>query len=166
MSRALRGFEDWSRRSIEERAPCLERLADLLERDRDMLMRIAVQEAKKTIPDALAEVREAVDFCRYYAAQARTDLQPVELPGPTGERNVIRMEGRGAWVCIAPWNFPLAIFLGQVIGGAGGRQQRRRQARLADARDRRLCGRPRPCGGHSRGRADPRRRPAATSARN
>src|SRR3546814_15816668 len=79
-----------------------------------MLMRIAVQEAKKTIPDALAEVREAVDFCRYYAAQARKHLQPVELPGPTGERNSLRMDGRGAWVCIAPWNFPLAIFLGQV----------------------------------------------------
>jgi RHH-type proline utilization regulon transcriptional repressor/proline dehydrogenase/delta 1-pyrroline-5-carboxylate dehydrogenase len=77
-------------------------------------MRICVQEAYKTIPDALAEVREAVDFCRYYAAQARTGLQPTELPGPTGERNVLRMEGRGVWVCIAPWNFPLAIFLGQV----------------------------------------------------
>jgi RHH-type proline utilization regulon transcriptional repressor/proline dehydrogenase/delta 1-pyrroline-5-carboxylate dehydrogenase len=114
VSRALRGFEDWSRRSVEERAAALDRLSDLLERDRDALMRIAVQEAKKTIPDALAEVREAVDFCRYYAAQARRHLQPVELPGPTGERNVLRMEGRGAWVCIAPWNFPLAIFLGQV----------------------------------------------------
>ncbi len=114
VTRALKGFEDWSRRSVDERAASLERLADLLEQDRDMLMRIAVQEAKKTIPDALAEVREAVDFCRYYAAQARRHLQPVELPGPTGERNVLRMEGRGAWVCIAPWNFPLAIFLGQV----------------------------------------------------
>jgi RHH-type proline utilization regulon transcriptional repressor/proline dehydrogenase/delta 1-pyrroline-5-carboxylate dehydrogenase len=114
VTRALKGFDTWSRRSIEERAQCLERLADLLERDRDMLMRIAVKEAKKTIPDALAEVREAVDFCRYYAAQARSGLQPLELPGPTGERNVLRMEGRGAWVCIAPWNFPLAIFLGQV----------------------------------------------------
>jgi RHH-type proline utilization regulon transcriptional repressor/proline dehydrogenase/delta 1-pyrroline-5-carboxylate dehydrogenase len=114
VTRALNGFTDWSRRSIEERAAVLDRLADLLERDRDMLMRIAVQEAGKTIPDALAEVREAVDFCRYYAAQARNRLQPIELPGPTGERNVLRMEGRGAWVCIAPWNFPLAIFLGQV----------------------------------------------------
>jgi RHH-type proline utilization regulon transcriptional repressor/proline dehydrogenase/delta 1-pyrroline-5-carboxylate dehydrogenase len=114
VARALRGFRDWSKRPVEERARCLERLADLLERERDMLMRIAVQEAKKTIPDALAEVREATDFCRYYAAQARARLQPVELPGPTGERNVLRMEGRGAWVCIAPWNFPLAIFLGQV----------------------------------------------------
>src|SRR5688500_6534778 len=114
VTRAVQGFEIWGARSVDERAACLERLADLLERERDMLMRIAVQEAKKTIPDALAEVREAVDFCRYYAAQARAHLQPIELPGPTGERNVLRMEGRGAWVCIAPWNFPLAIFLGQV----------------------------------------------------
>ncbi|HET9640283.1 MAG TPA: L-glutamate gamma-semialdehyde dehydrogenase [Allosphingosinicella sp.] len=114
VTRALNGFEIWSKRSVEQRSAALERLADLLEQERDMLMRIAVQEAKKTIPDALAEVREAVDFCRYYAAQARKHLQPVELPGPTGERNVLRMEGRGAWVCIAPWNFPLAIFLGQV----------------------------------------------------
>jgi RHH-type proline utilization regulon transcriptional repressor/proline dehydrogenase/delta 1-pyrroline-5-carboxylate dehydrogenase len=114
VTRALRGFETWSKRSVKERAGALDKLADLLERDRDMLMRIAVQEAKKTIPDALAEVREAADFCRYYAAQARAHLQPRELPGPTGERNLLRMEGRGAWVCIAPWNFPLAIFLGQV----------------------------------------------------
>src|SRR3546814_17191969 len=71
VTRALKGFEDWSKRSVEARAACLERLADLLERDRDMLMRIAVPEAKKTIPDALAEVRAAVDFCRAYAAQAR-----------------------------------------------------------------------------------------------
>src|SRR4051812_6629671 len=114
VTRALRGFDVWSKRSVDQRAQALEKLADLLERDRDMLMRIAVQEAKKTIPDALAEVREATDFCRYYAAQARAHLQPRELPGPTGERNLLRMEGRGAWVCIAPWNFPLAIFLGQV----------------------------------------------------
>ncbi|WP_129793037.1 bifunctional proline dehydrogenase/L-glutamate gamma-semialdehyde dehydrogenase PutA [Sphingosinicella sp. CPCC 101087] len=114
VDRALAGFAAWTSRSVDERAACLERLADLLERDRDTLMRIAVQEAKKTIPDALAEVREAVDFCRYYAAQGRSGLKPIELPGPTGERNVIRMEGRGVFVCIAPWNFPLAIFLGQV----------------------------------------------------
>ncbi len=114
VTRALAGFPAWDARSVDERAACLDRLADLLERDRDALMRICVQEARKTIPDALAEVREAVDFCRYYAAQARKGLQPVELPGPTGERNVLRMGGRGVWVCIAPWNFPLAIFLGQV----------------------------------------------------
>jgi RHH-type proline utilization regulon transcriptional repressor/proline dehydrogenase/delta 1-pyrroline-5-carboxylate dehydrogenase len=114
VSRALAAFPAWDSRPVDERAACLDRLADLLERERDALMRICVQEAKKTIPDALAEVREAVDFCRYYAAQARKGLQPLELPGPTGERNILRMGGRGVWVCIAPWNFPLAIFLGQV----------------------------------------------------
>jgi RHH-type proline utilization regulon transcriptional repressor/proline dehydrogenase/delta 1-pyrroline-5-carboxylate dehydrogenase len=114
VDRALGAFPGWSMQSIEHRAACLDRLADLLEQERDTLMAIAVQEAYKTIPDALGEVREAVDFCRYYAAQARSGLQPIELPGPTGERNLIRMEGRGTWVCIAPWNFPLAIFLGQV----------------------------------------------------
>jgi RHH-type proline utilization regulon transcriptional repressor/proline dehydrogenase/delta 1-pyrroline-5-carboxylate dehydrogenase len=114
VGRALAAFPAWDARRVEDRAACLDRLADLLEQERDALMRICVQEAKKTIPDALAEVREAVDFCRYYANQARARLEPLELPGPTGERNVLRMAGRGVWVCIAPWNFPLAIFLGQV----------------------------------------------------
>lgn len=114
VARARSGFIGWSLTPVDKRSACLERLADLLEKNRAELMRVCVQEAKKTIPDALAEVREAVDFCRYYAAQARSGLQPIELPGPTGERNVLRMEGRGVWLCIAPWNFPLAIFLGQV----------------------------------------------------
>ena len=111
---AASGFEAWSVASLESRCAALERLADLLEANCAELMAILVDEAKKTLPDALGEVREAVDFCRYYAAQARDGLKPVELPGPTGERNVLRMEGRGVWACIAPWNFPLAIFLGQV----------------------------------------------------
>src|SRR5687768_13628810 len=101
VTRALKGFEIWSKRSVEQRSAALERLADLLEQERDMLMRIAVQEAKKTIPDALAEVREAVDFCRYYAAQARANLQPVELPGPTGERSEERRVGKE---CRAWWS--------------------------------------------------------------
>ena len=111
---ALGAYSAWSATPLDDRADCLDRLADLLEENRSELMAIAVQEAKKTIPDALSEVREAVDFCRYYAARAQSDLLPVELPGPTGERNVLRHEGRGVWVAIAPWNFPLAIFLGQV----------------------------------------------------
>ena len=111
---ALQAYPSWSATPLDERADCLDRLADLLEVHRNDLMAVAVQEAKKTIPDALSEVREAIDFCRYYAVRARTDLGPVELPGPTGERNVLRHEGRGVWVAIAPWNFPLAIFLGQV----------------------------------------------------
>lgn len=114
ISVALDAYPAWSATPLNERADCLDRLADSLEDHHSELMAIAVQEAKKTIPDALAEVREAIDFCRYYAARAREDLRPVELPGPTGERNVLRHEGRGVWIAIAPWNFPLAIFLGQV----------------------------------------------------
>ncbi|HEV2569137.1 bifunctional proline dehydrogenase/L-glutamate gamma-semialdehyde dehydrogenase PutA [Sphingomonas sp.] len=113
VAKAQAAFPAWSARPVHERAACLDRLADLLETHRTELMAICVHEARKTIPDALAEVREAVDFCRYYAAQAREKLVPVELPGPTGERNVLRHEGRGVWATIAPWNFPLAIFLGQ-----------------------------------------------------
>lgn len=111
---AASGFDAWSRTPLAERAACLDRLADLYEVHRDELMALCVHEAKKTIADALGEVREAVDFCRYYAAEARRLLVPVTLPGPTGETNVLRLEGRGVWACIAPWNFPLAIFTGQL----------------------------------------------------
>ena len=107
-------FESWSARPVEERAACLDRMADLIEERRGELMALAVFEAGKTIGDALGEVREAADFCRYYAAQARAMFQPVELPGPTGERNVLYLRGRGVWACISPWNFPLAIFVGQI----------------------------------------------------
>ena len=114
ITQAAAAFPSWAATPVAHRAGCLDRLADLLEEHRTELMAIAVQEARKTIPDALGEVREAVDFCRYYAARARKDLLPIELPGPTGERNILRQEGRGVWAAIAPWNFPLAIFLGQV----------------------------------------------------
>ncbi|WP_370462927.1 L-glutamate gamma-semialdehyde dehydrogenase [Parasphingopyxis sp. CP4] len=114
VERASSAFPNWSSLPVEERAGCLIRLADLFEERRGELMALAVHEANKTIPDALAEVREAIDFCRYYAAEAVEKHQPIELPGPTGESNVLRMEGRGVWTCIAPWNFPLAIFTGQV----------------------------------------------------
>jgi RHH-type proline utilization regulon transcriptional repressor/proline dehydrogenase/delta 1-pyrroline-5-carboxylate dehydrogenase len=115
IGRAQAAFGDWSARSVDERATILERLADSLEENRIELMALAVKEAFKTLPDAIGEVREAADFCRYYAARARGDLAPVVLPGPTGERNELRMAGRGVWATIAPWNFPLAIFLGQTV---------------------------------------------------
>ena len=111
---ARAAFPAWSATPVDTRAAIVERLGDLLEEHREELMAIAVHEAKKTIGDALAEVREAVDFCRYYAIQARLDFAPILLPGPTGERNELRLEGRGVFACIAPWNFPLAIFIGQV----------------------------------------------------
>ncbi|WP_277981892.1 L-glutamate gamma-semialdehyde dehydrogenase [Sphingomonas phyllosphaerae] len=115
VARARAAFPAWQTTPVAARAACLDRLADLLERDRDRLMAICVQEAFKTIPDAIGEVREAADFCRYYAARARATLGSVELPGPTGERNTLHLEGRGVWATIAPWNFPLAIFLGQTV---------------------------------------------------
>ncbi len=112
---ARRAHGDWSLAGGTFRAERLERAADLLQ-DRDALfLGLAIDEAGKTLVDAIAEVREAVDFLRYYAAQARADFTyPVALPGPTGERNELILEGKGAFVCISPWNFPLAIFLGQV----------------------------------------------------
>ncbi len=113
---ATEAFADWSRRPADERAACLERAADLMEVHRAELMALAVREAGKTIGDALAEVREAVDFCRYYAVRARADFaEPNRLDGPTGETNEVSLHGRGVFVCISPWNFPLAIFTGQVV---------------------------------------------------
>jgi RHH-type proline utilization regulon transcriptional repressor/proline dehydrogenase/delta 1-pyrroline-5-carboxylate dehydrogenase len=86
-----------------------------MERNMPTLMALAVREAGKTVSDAVAEVREAVDFCRYYACRCRRDFAaPLSLNGPTGERNELSLHGRGVFVCISPWNFPLAIFTGQV----------------------------------------------------
>jgi len=115
LARASRACFEWDAGGAVARAQCLERAADLLEADRPAFMALAVREAGKTIPDALAEVREAVDFLRYYAQRARADFaQPLALPGPTGERNQLELHGRGVFACISPWNFPLAIFCGQV----------------------------------------------------
>jgi len=114
LERAAREQPAWDALGVDARADCLVRTADLLERDRDELMALAVREAGKSLVDALAEVREAVDFCRYYAAQARRIVQPASLPGPSGERNELVWAPRGIFACISPWNFPLAIFLGQV----------------------------------------------------
>ncbi|MGH7025362.1 MAG: bifunctional proline dehydrogenase/L-glutamate gamma-semialdehyde dehydrogenase PutA [Caulobacteraceae bacterium] len=104
----------WNARGADERAAILERLSDLLERDRAPLMALAVREAGKTLADALGEVREATDFCRYYAIEARRHGARLRLPGPTGELNELTLAGRGVFACVSPWNFPLAIFLGQV----------------------------------------------------
>jgi RHH-type proline utilization regulon transcriptional repressor/proline dehydrogenase/delta 1-pyrroline-5-carboxylate dehydrogenase len=106
---------DWDRTPAELRAGALEKAADLLEENRPELLALCIREAGKTVPDSVAEVREAVDFLRYYAMQARQHFaRPMTLPGPTGEHNEISLHGRGVFACISPWNFPLAIFLGQV----------------------------------------------------
>ncbi|WP_371156201.1 L-glutamate gamma-semialdehyde dehydrogenase [Jannaschia sp. 2305UL9-9] len=113
MARAARAFPDWRDAPVQTRAQALRRAADLLEDHRPELMATLAREAGKTIDDGIAEVREAVDFLRFYADEAETLCAPRILPGPTGEANRWRAHGRGVFVTIAPWNFPLAIFLGQ-----------------------------------------------------
>jgi RHH-type proline utilization regulon transcriptional repressor/proline dehydrogenase/delta 1-pyrroline-5-carboxylate dehydrogenase len=93
----------------------LDRTADLFEEHREELFSLCIREGGKTLPDAVLEVREAVDFLRFYAFEARRQFTgPQLLPGPTGEQNELRLHGRGVFVCISPWNFPLAIFTGPV----------------------------------------------------
>ena len=113
---ACTGQVEWERRGAVDRADILDQIADLLEENRAELMALCCREAGKTLKDGIAEVREAADFCRYYAAQARNHMaMPTTLTGPTGELNQISLHGRGVMVCISPWNFPLAIFVGQVV---------------------------------------------------
>ncbi|CDT13964.1 bifunctional proline dehydrogenase/L-glutamate gamma-semialdehyde dehydrogenase PutA [Vibrio coralliirubri] len=106
-------FADWNATSVEIKAAALDKLADLMEDNLAELVAICHQEAGKTIHDSVDEVREAVDFCRYYAKQA-DNLQGFELKGFDGQTRIASRQGRGVFVCISPWNFPLAIFLGQI----------------------------------------------------
>ena len=105
----------WNALGGNARAVLLDRAADLFEAERERLFSLCLREAGKTLPDAVLEVREAVDFLRYYAAEARRQFAgATALPGPTGELNQLRLHGRGVFACISPWNFPLAIFIGPV----------------------------------------------------
>jgi len=112
---AAQAFPAWDRRDAGERAAILERAADVMEARRAEFIAVIVREAGRTLPDCVSEHREAVDFLRYYAQRARADFaRAVPLPGPTGESNELGLRGRGVFACISPWNFPLAIFTGQV----------------------------------------------------
>ena len=112
---AAQAFTEWRLCPVATRADYLQKAADLLEQQRLELVSLCIREGGRTIKDALAEVREAVDFCRYYA-QSALELfnDPIKLPGPTGEENRLYHYGRGVYVCISPWNFPIAIFIGQI----------------------------------------------------
>ena len=111
---AVAAQRTWDDRPAGERASILERAADLFEERGPDLIARCVLEAGRTVPDAVAEVREAVDFLRYYAQGARAQFPESSLPGPTGESNTLRLRGRGVFACISPWNFPVSIFTGQV----------------------------------------------------
>ncbi|MFT4255793.1 MAG: L-glutamate gamma-semialdehyde dehydrogenase [Pseudoxanthomonas sp.] len=104
----------WKALPVQTRAETLEKAADALEAELPQWCALIVREGHRTWGDAISEVREAADFCRYYAQQAREIMQPQVLRGITGERNTYALRGRGVWACISPWNFPLAIFTGQV----------------------------------------------------
>lgn len=111
-------YRHWQYSHAEDRATIIEKYARLLEANSAELISLCIKEAGKTVEDSIADVREAIDFCYYYAEQAR-ELCGTEtiLPGPAGEENKLSLHGRGIFVCISPWNFPLAIFVGQVIAG-------------------------------------------------
>ncbi len=115
LTNAVAAQPAWDATPAIGRAAILERAAELMEARMPEYIALCTREAGKTIPDGIAEVREAVDFLRYYAQQARVHLaEPLRLPGPTGESNALHLHGRGVFVCISPWNFPLAIFIGQI----------------------------------------------------
>jgi len=114
LKNAVAAQPGWDRTPAASRAAILEHAANLLEQRMPQYIALCTKEAGKTISDGVAEVREAVDFLRYYAGQARKLFAPEALPGPTGESNTLLLQGRGVFVCISPWNFPLAIFAGQI----------------------------------------------------
>ncbi|HEY1736751.1 MAG TPA: bifunctional proline dehydrogenase/L-glutamate gamma-semialdehyde dehydrogenase PutA [Methylovirgula sp.] len=115
MTAAAAGFHAWSQTSVQERAACLDRMADHLEQNSSPFLALLQNEGGKTVEDAISELREAIDYCRYYSARVRSLFtRPDMLPGPTGESNRLDALGRGVFLCISPWNFPLAIFLGQI----------------------------------------------------
>ncbi len=111
------GQKKWQEVNASNRAQIINAIADHYERDSARLIGLLMRECGKTLQDSVLELREAVDFCRYYAAQGARDCDEngIELPGPTGEKNTLYLLGRGVFVCISPWNFPLAIFTGQVM---------------------------------------------------
>ncbi|MDR5874725.1 bifunctional proline dehydrogenase/L-glutamate gamma-semialdehyde dehydrogenase PutA [Vreelandella gomseomensis] len=116
---AWQAFPRWEVTPVAERAAILRRLADLMETNMPELMTLCSREGGKLLTDGVDEIREAVDFCRYYAMRAEASFgEPVELPGPTGESNRLMMSGKGVFAAISPWNFPVAIFCGQVVAAA------------------------------------------------
>ena len=116
LAAAQAAFPAWSTTPVADRATVLERASDLIEQNRGRLIAILQNEGGKTIDDCVSELREAADYCRYYASEAVRTLAPRALPGPAGESNQLQYRGRGVFICISPWNFPLAIFIGQIAG--------------------------------------------------
>jgi len=112
---AQKAFEAWNARGGAARAAIIRAMGDSLQKNETALIALTAKEAGRNLQDSIDEVREAVDFCRFYAAEAeRLFSGPRALPSPAGETDHLEMHGRGVFVCISPWNFPLAIFTGQL----------------------------------------------------
>lgn len=113
---AKKSFSKWNKTDVNTRANLVLKAALKMEQNTAFWIDLLTKEAGKTYSDAIAEIREAIDFCRYYAKEAiRLQKDQSKLDGPTGEDNFLKLEGRGIFVCISPWNFPLAIFTGQIV---------------------------------------------------
>ncbi|WP_133127359.1 bifunctional proline dehydrogenase/L-glutamate gamma-semialdehyde dehydrogenase PutA [Legionella nagasakiensis] len=116
LTKAVETFSQWSTTTVEVRCELIETFAGLLEENKATILALAMLEAGKTWNDSIAELREAVDFCHYYTAKAKQMMtKPIRLQGYTGELNELSLHPRGVILCISPWNFPLAIFTGQVV---------------------------------------------------
>ncbi len=114
ISAAYKAWPDWHKTDVNTRAQYVSRLADLIELNQAELIALCQCEAGKNLQDSIDEIREAVDFCRYYASEAKRVFKPIKMPGPTGELNVLSRSGKGVFLCISPWNFPVAILVGQI----------------------------------------------------
>ncbi len=116
LSNAQKSFTRWNETQVTQRAKIINKIGDLMQENQDMLMYLLRHEAGKSLTDSISEIKEAIDFCRYYAAQAINKMnEPIKMPGPTGESNYLHLQGKGVFVCISPWNFPLAIYAGQIV---------------------------------------------------
>ena len=116
LTNARKAFPDWNAIDVKERAIIINKIADLMQQNQYMLMYLLRHEAGKSLDDSISELKEAIDFCRYYAVHAVNKMdEPLKMPGPTGESNYLSLQAKGVFVCISPWNFPLAIYAGQIV---------------------------------------------------
>lgn len=116
LNNAQSAFSHWNETAVIKRAEIINKVADLVQQHQNELIYLLRHEAGKSLADSISEIKEAIDFCRYYAYQAQTKMREgLQLTGPTGESNLLHLQGKGVFVCISPWNFPLAIYTGQIV---------------------------------------------------
>ncbi|MBL4660319.1 MAG: L-glutamate gamma-semialdehyde dehydrogenase, partial [Alcanivoracaceae bacterium] len=116
LSNAQSVFNQWNETPVAKRAMLINKVADLMEKNQTTLLYLLRHEAGKSLADSISEIKEAIDFCRYYAHHANAKMaDAIKMPGPTGESNFLTLQGKGVFVCISPWNFPVAIYVGQIV---------------------------------------------------